>query len=88
MSGDLTDDQKAFKIVYEKLVDEIKGDENEWKVMLEHDYYYENVGTETNESAKNIVIMMHGKKHFNITTRAHVERVKLYINPVYDGRLK
>jgi hypothetical protein len=53
--------------VYDKLVDEIKGDENEWKVMLEHDFYYEDASKESNESAKNIVVMMHGKKHFNIT---------------------
>jgi hypothetical protein len=35
--------------------------------MLEHDFYYEDASKESNESAKNIVVMMHGKKHFNIT---------------------
>jgi hypothetical protein len=56
--------------------------------MLEHDFYFEGTSSETDDSAKNIIVMMHAKKAFNITARAHVERVKLFVNPVVELRLK
>jgi hypothetical protein len=40
MSQGLTDAQKDFKLIYDKLITEVNGNESKWKGMLKKKFYF------------------------------------------------